>query len=576
MRPLSRRVPQGARRRKDAAACAKAGGRQARPTNPQTYPTNHPFRLMQLRPYQRAALEALWRYFEEKSGNPLLVVPTGGGKSWIQAAFIRGVLERYPSERFLCLSHVKELIAQNAEKLEALLPFGSVGIYSAGLRRRELGKAVTVASVQSIYRRACDLGPVSIVMIDECHRVPTRGEGMYRQLLADLRVINSHVKVIGLSATPFRMKSGWLHQGDDSLFTDIAYEVPVLDLIEQGYLSKLRSKTGVTEADLSRVRIRGGEYVASELEAVMNQDQLIEAALDEVERFCAGRRKWLVFCAGVDHARAVRDAFRRRGMTSECVTGDTPHAERDDIIARFKAGAVRALTNVAVLTTGFDAPDIDAVVMMRPTQSPGLYAQIVGRGLRIAPGKDDCLILDFAGNIARHGPIDRLEVSHEVGGGPAPGKVCPECRETVWVAATECPECGFEFPMMEPGERMPHETKASSAPILSTEETAIETVPVERVEYARHEKLGKPPSLRVTYWAGLASYREWVCLEHEGFARRKAHEWWARRSPNPPPESVDEALDAASELVEPDEIVINTLGKYPEIIAARFAAGKAA
>lgn len=523
-----------------------------------------------LRPYQKACVEALWDYFREKSGNPLVVVPTGGGKSWIQAAFIRSVLERYPGQRFLLLTHVKELVEQNSQKLEALLPFGSVGVYSAGLRRRELGCPVTVCSVQSVWRRTEELGLVDLVMIDECHRVPTKGEGMYRRLLEDLRTLNPRVKVIGLSATPFRLKSGYLHRGKDRIFTDVAYDVPVLQLIEDGFLCKLRSKSGVSAADLSGVHTRGGEFVASELEAVMNDEDLVRRALDEVEAWCGDRKKWIVFCAGVSHATAVRDAMRQRGITAECVTGKTPREERDRIVADFKAGKFRALTNVNVLTTGFDSEDIDAVVMMRPTKSASLYVQMVGRGLRIHPSKEDCLVLDFAGNIERHGPIDRVFVDAPERKSPGEPlvKTCPneQCREVLPLSAQSCSVCGFEFPQPEP--KPAHDTKASDLPILSRPDLGgLEVVQVHRVDYAKHSKPGKPPSLRVTYWAGLISYREWVCLEHGGPAGMRAIRWWRERSSGPVPVTVDEALEQAAELKVPRELAISFKGKYPEVVS---------
>lgn len=525
-----------------------------------------------LRPYQQASVDALWDYFAKYSGNPLVVVPTGGGKSWIQAAFIKSVLERFPNERFLLLTHVKELIQQNAEKLEQLLPWGTVGVYSAGLRRRELDRAVTVAGVQSIHKRAPELGRVSLVMIDECHRVPTKGEGMYRNLLADLQVMNPHVKIIGLSATPYRLGTGWLHRGKGRLFTDIAYQVPVLDLIRDGYLSPLRSKSGVAAADLSGVHVRGGEFVARELEQVMDDEDLVSAALDEVETFCADRKKWILFCSGVQHATHVRDELRERGIPSECVTGETPAAERDEIIRRFKAGEFRALTNVSVLTTGFDAPDIDAVIMMRPTQSASLYQQMVGRGLRLAPGKADCLVLDFAGNIQRHGPIDRVDVRspderHGEGGGPPPTKTCETCREEVLISTSVCPACSTAFPL---GDGPGIQTEASSLPILSSDDPdeGIERLTVTHVDYAIHEKPGKPDSLRVTYFCGLTSFREWVLLEHHGYARTKAERWWRTMAQSSEvPDTIDAFADASEGLLlKPREIVVDTRGRYPRIL----------
>jgi DNA repair protein RadD len=518
-----------------------------------------------LRDYQQACVDALWSYFEEKDGNPVIVAPTGSGKSLIIAGFVRSVREAYPDTSILVLTHVRELVQQDASKLEALLPWGTVGVYSAGLNRRELGKAVTVASVQSLARALRSLPRADLVIIDEAHLLPPKGEGQYRTVLASLRALNPHLKVIGMSATPYRLKSGWLHEGEGRIFTDIAHEVEIGPLVAAGWLCALRSKSGASEADLTKVSIRGGEYVPRELEAAFDRDDLIERTLDEVEAHAAERRKWLLFCAGVRHAEHVLESLRRRGHAAELVTGETASAERDELIAKFRAGEFRALVNVSVLTTGFDAPDIDAVVLMRATKSAGLYCQMVGRAMRPHESKTDALVLDFGGNIMRHGPVDAIMVRARKGKGAPPQKLCPEptCRVVNRANARTCSACGFEFPIEE---KPPHETAASSAPVLST---VPSTLDVSDVSYATHRKAGKPDSLRVTYHCGLTSYSEWVCLEHEGFAQQKAAKWWRQRGGDAPvPTAIDEALERAEELWKPRAIRIRRDGEFWRVLSA--------
>jgi DNA repair protein RadD len=522
-----------------------------------------------LRDYQCEAVDALWAYFAEHTGNPLLVLPTGAGKSVVQAAFVTDVLTRYPGQRFLLITHVRELVEQNAAKLEAMLPPMTVGVYSAGLNRRELDHPVTVASVQSLANALDYVPAYDLVIIDECHLVPPSGEGRYRTVLQSLRALNPHLKVIGMSATPYRLKSGYLHKGKGRIFTDVCCEIGVRRLIDAGYLSPLVSKSGASAVSLDGVRTRGGEFVDRDVQNAMDRDDVVEASLDEVMRYCADRKQWIVFAAGVEHAEHVLASLTRRGVQAELVTGATPTDERDATIARFKAGELRALVNVAVLTTGFDAPALDAVVLMRATKSPGLYYQMVGRGLRIAPGKHDCLVLDFGGNVLRHGPIDRLNVRERSGkkkGGAPPVRVCPECREVCLVQLKACP-CGYVWPVAE---SEPHDETATDLPVLS-ERILLE---VEGVAYSKHEKAGKPPSLRVTYQCGLATYSEWVCLEHDGYAARKAAQWWARRGMRPVPVTVDEALERVSELRVPWSIDVEPEGKYWRVVDARM--GRAA
>jgi DNA repair protein RadD len=236
----------------------------------------------------------------------------------------------------------------------------------------------------------------------------------------------------------------------------------------------------------------------------------------------------LIFCSGVLHAEHVRDAVRKRGFSCQTVTGDTPDAERDAIVTDFKSGTIRALTNVGVFTTGFDAPGTDLVAMLRPTCSAGLYVQMLGRGMRLAEGKDSCLVLDFAGNVGRHGPVDTVDGA---GGKPsdrhgvAPTKTCPECRTILHAAVREC-QCGYAFPAPQ----IQLAPTPAAAAILSTDSAGI-WHRVRRTHYSRHFKPDKPVSLRVGYeCAGGRTFSEWICLQHSGYPRQKAEQAGARRT----------------------------------------------
>ncbi|GIX15397.1 MAG: hypothetical protein KatS3mg118_3356 [Paracoccaceae bacterium] len=260
------------------------------------------------------------------------------------------------------------------------------------------------------------------------------------------------------------------------------------------------------------------------------------------------RRSWLAFCSGVRHATHVAEEFRRRGVSCATIFGKTPKDERDRIIAAFKRGEIRALASMGVLTTGFNAPAVDLIAMLRPTKSAGLYVQMAGRGTRLAAGKENCLVLDFAGNVRRHGPIDLVRPKRPggPGDGPPPTKICPECGTIVAIAALECPGCGFEFP----GREVKLEPTASTLEVLSTGKP--QWVAVTDVTYSRHEKRGGRVSLKVTYRCGLAFHTEWVCFEHEGYPRRKAASWWRERAPDLKiPASVDEALIAGGRAASP-------------------------
>ena len=523
--------------------------------------------MLTLRPYQQAAIASIYGYFQNNKGNPLVIIPTAGGKSLVMPAFIEGVLKAWPDQRILIVTHVRELIAQNHAEMIALWPEAPAGIYSVGLGKREAQARVLFAGIQSIHRRAHEVGHTDLVLIDEAHLIPGNTSTMYRRFLDRLAQINPALKVIGLTATPFRTDSGMLHEGKSALFTDIAFEAPVRELIDQGYLSPLVSKQPATQLDVSKVGTRAGDFIARDLAAAVDQDAITRAAVAEIIDYGKDRKSWLAFCSGVDHARHVAEEFQHRGFSCHTIFGDTPKDERDAIIAAFKRGEIRALASMGVLTTGFNAPGVDLIALLRPTKSAGLYVQMVGRGTRLAPSKENCLVLDFAGNVRRHGPIDLVRPKRpgEAGGGDAPTKVCPMCDSIVALSSTECPDCGYEFPARE----VKIAPTAAALPILSPK--APQWLPVHGVSYSRHDKLGGLPSLKVTYNCGLKSYSEWVCIEHQGYARQKASDWWRKRAPGlPVPLCIDEAILQAGELARPSAISVRPSGRYFEITGYRF------
>jgi DNA repair protein RadD len=507
------------------------------------------------------------------------MVHHNSGKTPVIATICRDAVTQWQG-RVLVLAHVKELLEQSAEKLQAICPDIPIGVYSAGLKRRDTEEPVVVARIQSAYRRPCELGRFDLILVDEAHLIPPDGEGMYLSFLKAAKTINPHVRVVGFTATPFRLKDGTIC-GPENILNQVCFEVGVKELIRDGYLSPLISRSGSAKADTSNLHIRAGEFVADEVEQLMDDDELVAAACAEIVGQTARRAACLIFCASVAHAHHVAQTLRdEHGIEIAVVTGDTPTPERDAIIAAFKAGDLRYLANVNVLTTGFDAPHVDCVALLRPTMSAGLYYQMVGRGFRLASGKDDCLVLDYGGNVLRHGPVDQLTLSTDdrpKGEGEAPAKECPECQALIATAFQRCPQCGYEFP---PPERQKHEAKASTAGVLSGQHTDIDHA-VRSVYYAVHTKRGAdenaPKSLRVEYEIGWGQWqKEWVYVEHQGFARRKAEAWWGERSQEPCPTSAADAVDLATHgyLAEPTHITVReTAGEeFPRIVACRLGA----
>jgi len=497
-----------------------------------------------LRPYQQEAVVAVYDHLRRRDDAPCLVLPTASGKTPVMASICRDAVTLWGG-RVLILAHVKELLEQAVDKLHTMAPdlWMQIGVYSAGLRSRDTDKPIIVAGIQSVYRRAAELDRFDLILVDECHLIPVGGEGMYRQFLSDAKIINPHVRLIGLTATPYRMASGMIC-GPENLLNHVCYEVGVHELITQGFLCPLKTKAGRQKVDTSNLHIRGGEFIAGEVEALMNDDDTVRAACREIVDHAQTRNAVLIFAAGVEHAQHVQRVLGEMGHECGFVCGETPPTERAATLDRFKAGKLKFLVNVNVLTTGFDAPNIDCVALLRPTNSPGLYYQMVGRGFRLHPSKNDCLVLDFGGNILRHGPVDALQIkSPGAGGGEAPAKECPDCQSVVHAAYTVCPECGHKFP--EP-EREKHDQTATTAGVL-TGQVEDNYVLVTGVTYRVHTKQGAPDdaprTLRVEYRTGWNKYTsEWICLEHTGYARNKAEAWWRARSNEPVPDNIEDAV----------------------------------
>ena len=546
----------------------------------------------ELRPYQREAIDSTYEYWAEKAGNPLIVVPTGGGKSGIAGTITKELIRDYSDMRIVDVTHVGELVQQNHDELLGMWDWAPCGIYSAGLGRKEMSAQLLFASIQSIYAKAEFLGHVDLLKIDEAHLVPRKSDTQYRRFIDDLRKINPDMKIAGFTATPFRMSTGMLTEGEDAIFDDISYEVPIRFLMDEGYLTRLTTLGGALSVNTKEaargVATRGGEYVPGQLADALDIDEITRAAVAETLELGGGRRSALVFAAGVQHAHHIAAEIKRRGRSAEVVHGEMGKLERALVIERFKRGEVWALVNDSVLTTGFNAPGVDLLVMLRPTKSPGLYIQICGRGTRCvyAPGHDlstaegrlaaieagpksNCLVLDFARNIRTHGPVDMVKPKIPGAGkgqGEPPMKECPTCHADLFAGVMECPECGHEF------ERTIGDKLTESADVVPILSGGADTwVPVSSRAFYRHEKFGAASSVRVDYLSGLtASYKEWVPVENPngaGIVRR----WWTQHGGlSPVPETVAAFLERTTELRKVREIRVKPKGKYWEITGRKF------
>ena len=514
---------------------------------------------MKLRNYQQAAVDSVFSYWDRapsttsKPASPLIVMPTGSGKSPTLGEIVRRLVGDYGC-RVVIATHRAELIVQDAKAVRSIYPMADIGIVSAGLGRREYGHAITIGGIQSLAGKPAMMGHVDVMIVDEAHLISTASGTQYHATIAALRAINPDMRLVGLTATPYRLGQGYLTEGDDALFTSVCYQTDVGGLIRDGWLAHVRTGFATATINLDSVGVRAGEYASNDLELASDVDKINEAVAADVKRALdAGRTSALVFGTSVAHAKRLRNALQVIGVSSETITGDTPREERDALISLFKARSLRCITSCDVLTTGFDAPVVDVLALVRPTMSPSLYVQMVGRGMRIAEGKTDFLLLDYGGNIARHGPVDDVKVKPKTSGdGDAPVKICPQCMACCAASSRECDHCGFIFPAVV---RKANQV-ASTLPALTLDmapKTTPKRLDVGSVEWARHEKRGDDtarPTLRIDYYppGNLALKKvasEWVCIEHEegGFAWRKAQQWWEQNVGTPFPMDVNDAVD---------------------------------
>lgn len=475
-----------------------------------------------LRYYQQDAVAAVYKYLATKKTNPCVEMPVGSGKSWVLGQIAADTVSR--GSRVIIVAGARELLEQNAEKVRLVKPGIDLGIYSAGLSRRDTANSVIVAGVQSVYNKIELLGPRDICIIDECHLIPPEGDGMYRSLIAGLRKMNPEMRLIGFTATPYRLQGGMICKAENIL-NEICYSIGLKELIEKGYLSELVTKSAAESADTSRLQVRAGEFVADDVERTMNDQTLVARSCKELVSQTASRKSVLVFCSSIAHCEAVAKAIKfHSGEECAIVTGNTPGLERAEILTRFRMNSIRYLLNVDCLTTGFDAPNIDAIALMRPTMSPGLLMQMCGRGTRLSPetGKKNCLILDFGSNFTRLGPLDALHPPgdrEESGDRPQVGTV-PKRSQVGTVPNRQ-------------ERQLKIDSISSKIDPISAKSTRIEDIPVMATYYFAWEKKANgrhSRTLRVNYrTADGRVFSQWLCPEHFGYARSCFVDWFKAR-----------------------------------------------
>lgn len=399
--------------------------------------------MFQLRPYQQSAVQATLKHFRRSRSPAVIVLPTGAGKSLVIAS-----LARVARGRVLVLAHVKELVEQNYEKFRSYKL--DAGIFSAGLNQKDRSQKVIFGSIQSVARADNSFfDDFSLLVIDECHRVSGEDDTQYREVIEVMRTANSELCILGLTATPYRLDSGWIyqynHQGflctdEERLFKKCIFEISLKQMIEAGYLTPpVQIDAPVASYDFSSLKLPSGQqaFNLGEIEAILkDQSRVTPVIIQNIIQMAENRKGVIIFTASVRHAKEILTHLPR--TDSAMIIGDMAAEDRDTIIARFRDQKIRFLVNVSVLTTGFDAPHVDLIAILRPTESVSLYQQIVGRGLRLSEGKTDCLVLDYTG--VPHDIFSPIVSDRKPRSDCVPVSVpCPQCdhTNTFWGTSTE-------------------------------------------------------------------------------------------------------------------------------------------
>lgn len=561
------------------------------------------------RDYQVWGIEAVWDYFHKNDGNPVIAMPTGTGKSHMISGFGVKAMRAYPMTRFMVLTHVKELIQQNFNKFVEAWPTAPAGIYSAGLNKREYHLPITFGGIQSVGKKAHLFGRIDIVFVDECDLVNPSEKTLYAKFIGALKVHNPYLKVIGLTATPWRAGLGAI-TNEGGLFTDIAVDMTGVDafnwFIDEGYLCPLVPKPTKLELDVSGVHMRGGEFIEKELQDAVDKQAITQRALHEAMEVGWERKRWLVFASGVDHAKHIAEELNILGVSARAIYSgmEKDGYDRDQVLADHKAGLFTAIVNNNILTTGYDDPQIDFILMLRPTGSSRLWVQMLGRGTRpwympnfdlttkvgrlaaiAASPKQNTLVMDFAANIRKLGPINDPVIPKQKGKGPpgeAPVKLCPHCNTYNHATVKYCggkpvthPEynasqgCGYEFVFIS---KLKMEASTTALIKGKLDLPVVESYKVDHITYTLHHKAGSPPMMKATYYCGLKNFTDFVCVQHPdgNYAKKRAKDWWAIRSGDPMPTNTDDALDQAPALAAPTHLEVWINQKYPSIMRYCF------
>jgi DNA repair protein RadD len=454
-----------------------------------------------LRDYQLELVDAVWNEICSQH-TALAVLPTGGGKTVCVAELMKRAMQAKPTIRIAMVMGRIDLVNQTERALSRVIDRRHIGVYCGSMGRKEYRRPITVASIQSIrdiaMRGMLGVSPIDLLIVDETHNLDQKA-GSYYTFIEKCRDENSKLKIVGFTATPFR-STGEIF-GAGKLFSRVCYRKTIKEMIALGFLCQPVLKQGNDAFDTSKLRVRAGEYVQEDVDALVSDDKTVELQVKDALARMQGRQCIAWATANIDHCNRVLDALEKENERGTSVHSKQSKETRSANLAAFMGGTFRHMVFVSVLTEGFDHPPIDTVILMRPTRSPVLYVQVVGRGLRIYPEKLDCLVLDYGQVVSTLGPLDDPKVKGKKAQGEAVLKLCPTCALWVPGGSLTCPECGHQFPERKAPEQSLSRTHDQAAEILSSAPKP-ETLTLGPARIAMHKAKSGNDCVRITYQDG--------------------------------------------------------------------------
>lgn len=543
--------------------------------------------MLKPRDYQQAAVDSIFTYYSTgNSGNILVASPTGTGKALMIALLAATILWRWPNQRIMVATHNAELIKQDAATLSKLWPEAPYGVFSAELRRRDTMFPILFVGIGSAVSAIAAFGHIDIFIVDEAHLISDKEGSQYQRMIAGLKERNPNMIVVGFTATPYRMKVGLITDG--TIFDTIVYDLTSFDnfnrMVSLGYLAPLISRRTKVEYDISEVGTVAGEYNQKDLAKAVSKSDITKAAVQELVTAGLDRNCGIVFGDTIEHAEEITHYLNELGEAAGCVHSKLGKKLNDEILAAHSNGDLKWLVNKDKLTTGYDMPPLDICGQMRHTMSPGLHVQILGRLTRpfdfLNPQhaekypnhqytKGNALVLDFARNCERLGPVNdpKLPRAKGKGTGDAPIRICDACGTYNHASARVCDGCGLPFNF-----KPKISEKASQAEVMRSPVPIVETYKVKRVIYKKIQKPGSPALLLAEYSCSdhFDVFGEIVSIENPR-ARQFAKQWWQQRHSTELPDTVDEALRLNQSLRVPTSIKVHVNERpRPRVLSAEF------